>query len=329
VYTSTPPRHRIHEVLKPLVAGRPNEQRGVFLFREGCFLDIERVSIEKINPAPYNPRLDLQPGDPEYEHLKRSIDHFNLVEPLVWNRRTSNLISGHQRLKVLQERGDTEVEVSVVDLSKKDEKGLNIALNKIRGDWNLDKLADLLTELDESGFDLDLTGFGTEEIEDILTWKADEEDVVEEGEPDLTRPEDPVTRPGQIIALGEHRLLCGDSTEAEDVERLLSGDIAAMVWTDPPYGVEYVGKTADELTLQNDDIKGEAFRAFLERAFSIALQQTRPGGVWYVAAPAGPNFLPFAQALTDLGIWRQTITWVKDAFVMGHSDFHYRHEVLF
>lgn len=130
---------------------------------------IKKMNIEDINPAAYNPRIDLQPGDPEYEKIKRSIQEFDLVEPLVWNERTGNLVGGHQRLKVLKELGHAEVEVSVVDLPEDREKALNVALNKIQGDWDMPALKDLLEELDSGDFDVELTGFDMAEIEDLMT----------------------------------------------------------------------------------------------------------------------------------------------------------------
>lgn len=130
---------------------------------------IERVPISKINPAPYNPRKDLKPGDPRYEALKRSIDTWGLVEPLVWNERTGNLVGGHQRLKVLIERGETEVECVVVDLDPENERALNIALNNIQGEWDERKLAQLLEELMRSTtVDVTLTGFSEREIRRLI-----------------------------------------------------------------------------------------------------------------------------------------------------------------
>ena len=119
-------------------------------------MKIQKIPITKINPAPYNPRIDLKPGDPEYEKLKRSIINFGYVEPLVWNERTSNLVGGHQRLKILIEEGFGEVEVSVVDLSLEEEKVLNIALNKIKGNWDEDKLAKVLEDI-KANVDIDVT----------------------------------------------------------------------------------------------------------------------------------------------------------------------------
>lgn len=132
-------------------------------------MEIVTLDIDKINPAVYNPRKDLKPGDPEYDKLKKSILEFDMVEPLVWNKKTGNLVGGHQRLKILQELGIKQVEVSVVNLSEVKEKALNLALNKIQGDWDMPKLKDLLEEIDTGEFDIEITGFDPSEIEDLMT----------------------------------------------------------------------------------------------------------------------------------------------------------------
>lgn len=131
-------------------------------------MDIRKIPVSKINPAPYNPRVDLQPGDPEYEKLKRSIQEFGYVEPLVWNEQTGNLVGGHQRFKILVEQGTTEIEVSVVSLDEIQEKVLNVALNKISGDWDEEALATLLSELHEAGVDIDLSGFDEVDLKRML-----------------------------------------------------------------------------------------------------------------------------------------------------------------
>lgn len=147
---------------------------------------MQRINVKSINPALYNPRKDLKPGDPEYEKLRKSITEFDMVEPLVWNKRTGNLVGGHQRLKILQEIGASEVDVSVVDLDSSKEKALNLALNKIQGDWDLPKLKDLLEELDTGEFDIEITGFDDKEIEDLMTqfhvWSPDRDLLEGEGE---------------------------------------------------------------------------------------------------------------------------------------------------
>lgn len=132
-------------------------------------MKLETIPMSKIKAAPYNPRKDLKPGNPEYEKLKKSLAEFDLVEPLVWNRRSGNLVGGHQRLKILQERGDKTVEVSVVDIAPAKEKALNLALNKIGGEWDLPLLKDLLEEINTGEFDIEITGFDDKEIEDLMT----------------------------------------------------------------------------------------------------------------------------------------------------------------
>ena len=132
-------------------------------------MEIRRVPVSKLNPAAYNPRKDLQSGDAEYQKLARSLDQFGCVEPVVWNERTGNVVGGHQRLKILLAAGETELDVSVVNLSDADEKALNIALNKIEGEWDTAALTELLQELSaDSSIDETLTGFDGRELDNLL-----------------------------------------------------------------------------------------------------------------------------------------------------------------
>lgn len=134
-------------------------------------MEIRKVKVSDLRPAKYNPRQDLKPGDREYEKIARSIDEFGYVEPIVWNETTGNIVGGHQRLKILIERGETEVEVSVVRLNEHDEKVLNVALNKITGRWDTGKLTDLLKELQAEGA-MEVTGFEDWEL-DALSMQYD------------------------------------------------------------------------------------------------------------------------------------------------------------
>ena len=134
-------------------------------------MEIRKVKVSDLRPAEYNPRQDLKPGDREYEKIARSIDEFGYVEPIVWNKTTGNIVGGHQRLKILIERGETEVEVSVVRLNEHDEKVLNVALNKITGRWDTGKLTDLLKELQAEGA-MEVTGFEDWEL-DALSMQYD------------------------------------------------------------------------------------------------------------------------------------------------------------
>jgi hypothetical protein len=131
-------------------------------------MNIQTIPLTRINPTTYNPRIDLQPGDPEYEKLRRSIEEFGYVEPIVWNERTGNIVGGHQRFKILQARGDTEMAVSVVDLDEQQERLLNLALNKVSGRWDEKALARLLEELQAAGAELELSGFDDGEIEKLI-----------------------------------------------------------------------------------------------------------------------------------------------------------------
>jgi len=184
-------------------------------------MHIESVPIERINPAVYNPRIDIQPGDRDYDRLQRSMDEFGFVEPLVWNRRTGNLVGGHQRLKILAARGVGRIEVSVVDLPLEREQALNVALNKIGGDWDERKLADLLTGLAQiPDFDVSLTGFDATEMTQLLDRletldHEDDFDLADALEAAQDRP--PVTAPGELIELGRHRLLCGDAAKPQEL----------------------------------------------------------------------------------------------------------------
>lgn len=138
-------------------------------------MEIRRVSVAQLNPAAYNPRKDLQPNDPEYKKLARSIDKFGYVEPIIWNERSGNVVGGHQRLKILIESGAKEIDVSVVNLSDEDEKALNIALNKIDGAWDEEKLSSILQELSQSlDTDVSVTGFDQDEIDSLLASFAEE-----------------------------------------------------------------------------------------------------------------------------------------------------------
>lgn len=143
-------------------------------------LRIETKKINELHPAAYNPRKDLQPGDEEYEKIRRSIDEFGLVDPIVWNESTGNIVGGHQRYKVLVDMGYTEVDVSVVSLDMDREKALNVALNKISGEFDRDKLTLLLDELNNSMIDVELTGFGMDELADLLSVYNDVDEIEEE-----------------------------------------------------------------------------------------------------------------------------------------------------
>lgn len=206
-------------------------------------MNIQKIDIKKLKPAEYNPRKDLQEDDDEYKKIKRSIKEFGYVEPIIVND-DMTVIGGHQRLKVLKELGYMEAECVIVNLDKTKEKALNLALNKISGEWDNNKLEELLAELKETDIDMDITGFDFDEIDDILQdiegTKEDDFDVEEA----LAEIDEPTTKLGDVWQLGRHRLMCGDSTKQKDVSILMNNSIADLILTDPPYNVNYTRKNS-------------------------------------------------------------------------------------
>lgn len=292
-------------------------------------MKIVKMQFSQIRPAQYNPRVELKPGDPEYEKLKKSIVEFGCVDPIIYNERTGNVVGGHQRLNVMRDLGIEEVEVSVVDLPLEKEKALNLALNKISGQWDMPKLKDLLEELNIGEFDIEVTGFDAEEIEDMMLEYQLPKEVQEDDfdvEAALEDIKEPITKPGDIWLLGNHRLMCGDSTNIEHVVRLMNGQLADMIFTDPPYNVDYTGKTDEALKIRNDKMDNANFKRFLLKVYSNMYQNTKPGVGIYICH-ADSEGINFRSAMVEAGwLLKQCIIWVKQHFVMGRQDYHWRHE---
>jgi len=205
--------------------------------------------INEISSAKYNPRKIT---DEAMGRLTKSLAEFGNIQPITWNVRTGNVVGGHQRLKVYKAMGKTEVDVWAVDLDEQKEKAANIALNKLSGEFDMPMLKDILEEIDTGDLDMEITGFGMDEI--ALMMEDAHPEVTEDEVPEV--PVDAITKPGDLWLVGEHRVLCGDSTKAEDVARLMNGEKADMVFTDPPYGVNYDGGHATDKRrekLKNDN----------------------------------------------------------------------------
>lgn len=284
---------------------------------------IEKKNTKDLLPAEYNPRKDLKPGDAEYEKLKRSITEFGYVEPVIWNKTTGRVVGGHQRLKVLMDMGITEVECVVVELSEEKEKALNIALNKISGEWDKDKLALLITDLQGTDFDVSLTGFDPAEIDDLFKdsvkdgLKDDDFDV----EAELKKPT--ITKSGDVWTLGRHRLVCGDSTKADTFDLLMCGKKANLVVTDPPYNVNYEGSAGK---IKNDNMANEAFYEFLLAAFTNMENAMADDASIYVFH-ADTEGLNFRRAFSDAGFYLSgTCIWKKQSLVLGRSPYQWQHE---
>lgn len=200
-------------------------------------MQIEKIHISKLKAAEYNPRKELKPGDAEYEKLKRSLTDFGFVEPLVWNKTTGNVVGGHQRLSVLKDLGETEIDCVVVELDELKEKALNIALNKVQGSWDNDKLSALLSDLDAKSFDVSMTGFDASEVDELLggyySTEAVEDDFDTEKAVEDSKENGTDTKPGDVWELGDHRLMCGNSGDTSDIEKLMNGNKAQLAVTSP------------------------------------------------------------------------------------------------
>ena len=286
-------------------------------------MKIQEIEISKLIPATYNPRKDLKPSDEEYQKIKKSILEFGFVSPLVVNE-DMTVIGGHQRLKVLQELGYTEVECIIVNLDKTKEKALNIALNKISGEWDTEKLENLLNELLQENFDVSITGFNSEEIDDLLNEYLDTEEDKFDIDEAINEIEDPTTKQGNIWLLGNHRLMCGDSTSNEDVSKLMSGSLADLVITDPPYNVDI--ENSQGMRIQNDNMSNSAFNEFLTKSFKCMNEFLKPGGAFYIWF-ASREHINFESALNNNKLEvRQELIWNKNALVLGSQDYQWKHE---
>ncbi|CBR26898.1 hypothetical protein [Streptococcus phage phi-SsUD.1] len=285
-------------------------------------MEIREIRLSELHPASYNPRKKLKKGDKEYEKIKQSLLKFGYVDPIIVNKDLT-VIGGHQRLTVLKDLDYETAKCVIVDLSKEDEKALNIALNKITGQWDDQLLADLLLDLQEADFNLDLTGFEPPEIDDILSNVHDKDlsdddfDVEEE----LKKPT--FSKQGDIWQLGKHRVICGDSTKAEIYDQLLGDKKANLVVTDPPYNVD-VEETAGKIL--NDNMPDSEFYQFLFDMFTQVEKHIESDASIYVFH-ADTEGLNFRKAFKDAGFYLSgCCIWKKNSLVLGRSPYQWQHE---
>jgi DNA modification methylase len=290
-------------------------------------MDVRKIPVEQLIPADYNPRKDLKPGDPEYDKLKRSIEQFGYVEPLIWNKTTGRVVGGHQRLKVLIDMGISEVDCVVVELPEEKEKALNIALNKISGEWDKDKLALLIADLQGADFDVSLTGFDPAEMDDLFKDKVKDKIHDDDFDVEAALKEPVITKLGDVWTLGRHRLVCGDSTKSDTFELLMAGTKANLVVTDPPYNVNYEGSAGK---IKNDHMANDAFYKFLLVAFqNIEAVMADDASIYIFHSDT--EGLNFRRAFADAGFFLSgCCIWKKQSLVLGRSPYQWQHEpVLF
>jgi site-specific DNA-methyltransferase (adenine-specific) len=286
-------------------------------------MQIKQVKIEKLIPYARNARTH---SDEQVAQIAASVKEFGWTNPILVDG-DKGIIAGHGRLAAARKLGMTEVPViELAHLTDTQKKALILADNKLslNAGWDNEMLMLEIKELELEGFDLGLTGFDAEELEALTPVEVTDGLVDEDATPEV--PAEAITKPGDVWLLGKHRLMCGDSTSIEALERLCKGQLVDMWLTDPPYNVAYEGKTKDALTIKNDSMADDQFRQFLRDSYVAADVVMKPGAVFYIwhADSEGYNFRGAAQ---DAG-WkvRQCLIWKKSTMVMGRQDYHWKHE---
>lgn len=306
-------------------------------------LTVRRLVIGELLPHPRNPRKHPLLGSAKWQVLAKSLNH-DYFDPLVWNERNGLLVSGHFRRAVLEAEGYTGVDVSVVDYDEETHLARMIAANRLLGEFEDELLAALAGDLDEAGIDAALAGFTPDRLAAMVEPPEIDDDSGTTEE--LLSAADHLqekwhVQPGDLWQIGGHRLLCGDCTDLTNWRRLLDDGHADLVWTDPPYNVNYEdlqqrrndlahsrGKAGNSVVqaIINDDLSEEDYSNLLYRAFAAAFQVTKPGGAIYVAH-ADHFGLINRSALENTGWYvTQCLIWVKNAFTLGRKDYQCQHE---
>jgi DNA modification methylase len=270
--------------------------------------------LDELTPYDKNPRYN----DEAVPAVAKSIQEFGFKVPIVIDK-NNVIVAGHTRYKAAKKLKLENVPVIVADdLSEEQIKAFRLADNKVGEIATWDE--GLLTQELESILDIDMTDFGFE------IGSIDDEEEVQEDDFDEPLTEEPKSKCGDIYRLGRHFLMCGDSTDPEDVKKLMDGALADLLITDPPYNVSYKGKTSEHLTIQNDSMSSDSFRTFLTRAFTAADSVMKPGAVFYIWH-ADMESYNFRGACMDMG-WkvRQCMVWNKNVMVMGRQDYQWKHE---
>ena len=285
-------------------------------------MEFKKLKINALIPASYNPRKKLKPGDAEYEKIKNSITEFGYVDPIIVNS-DMTIIGGHQRWSVLKALGYDEVDCVVIEIDKTKEKALNIALNKVTGEWNKELLADLIKDLQSLDYDVSMTGFEPPEIDELFNDVHSKETKEDDFDVDAELSKPTLTQKGDFWLLGRHRLMCGDATLPEVFDTLLDGKKVNLVVTDPPYNVNY---SSDAGTIQNDNMADNDFYNFLLASYKNMANAMADDASIYVFH-ADTEGLNFRKAFVDAGFYLSGVCiWAKQSLVLGRSPYQWKHE---
>lgn len=285
-------------------------------------------SIDELKPAEYNPRVEVKEGSRLYDQIKDSLDTFGYVDPVIVNK-DKTVIAGHQRLKVMKAEGYSTIEAIQIDIDKTKEKALNIALNKIDGMWDDNKLKVLFSNLTDLKFDLKLTGFNDTELKKFFTLNVSESNST------AIKNDLNVSTGSLYVINHKHLLLCGDSTNMEDVNRLIQNYKINMLLTDPPYGINYdeviedrkrIGKIPrSDRKISNDDLKD--YYAFYYKFLSlIPFSDYNTCYVFMV----GANLYNYVKAFTEIGgKYGSYLIWLKQKAHISRKDYCGKHEFIY
>ena len=306
------------------------------------FYPVEVWPIDQCRPHERN--YNQHPAK-QLKQLRASLRKQGQYRPIVVRPSDRQIIGGHGVWEAAKLEGWTEIQVVLAEKVDDDVRAILVGDNEIAKLATTDdaQLASLLQEIRAADGDLEGTGHDDDSLEQLLhDLREAEKGDKRKGSDDAPEPRkanSAISKAGEVYQLGPHRLICGDSTDPAVWAALMQGDEADLVWSDPPYGVAYVGgarelgqegsKRAVGMTLENDDLNEDQLESLLSAALGCALKHCNDGASWYIAAPAGPLFLPFAKVLRAMKVWRQTLVWAKSSLVLGRSDFHYRHEAIF
>jgi len=291
-------------------------------------MDIQTWDIDRLRPDARNARKH---GKKNLATIRASLEQFGQRRAAVV-RSDGTVLAGNGMLQAARSLGWSELHVTVVPDDWSDEQGRAYALADNRtgelAEWDVAVLDEHLVELEVAGLDIEALGF-----ESPTPPKEIEEDEVP------AAPEEPVAALGEIWQVGRHRIICGDSSDPAVHALLMAGAKANMVFTDPPYGVDVqgrdkaqahiAGRRKDGKGVLNDDLSPERLLGLLDATFDATVSDCRKGSSWYVCSPAGDLMFTFMQALNKHGLGRHSLVWIKDSFVMGRADYHYRHETIF
>ena len=288
-------------------------------------INIAYRSTAEITPYARNSRTH---SDEQVAQVAASIKEFGWTNPILVDE-TNTIIAGHGRLMAAQRMGLAEVPtIMLANLTEAQKRAYVIADNKLalNAGWDEEMLAVEIEDLISDGFDLDLIGFEAEEIDTLLAEANKVSDGLTDDDAVPELPEEPVSKPGDVWLLGRHRVVCGDATVQSDIDKVMDGQLADMVLTDPPYNIAYEGGSKKRNAIANDQMQSGDFRQFLCDTFSTADTVMKKGAVFYIWHAQSESY-DVMGACRDIG-WpiRQVLIWNKDNSAFGRSDYHWKHE---